>query len=497
MRINIFFKLMLISILSLAANAKELKIVGAWKISGMEPAQSGYIFARTQVAETLMTVDKTGKVIPSLAKSIKVSNDGLTWDITLKQGIKFHDGSKLNAALVVYNLNREVVLTKSVLRKIPLKSIEVKNGKVQINLNSQFSPLPAYLAHYSTIILSKNSFDKNGKVTNIIGTGAYKIKSIKVPSSIKLTKNNHWWNGQANIKDISYLAVPKDEARTLMIKSGESDIAYSILPISAKSLKNNPKLNTTVVAIPRTSMLKVNAASPYLSNTNLREAISLSINRKGIAKALLHNENLAATQMFPVGVNGWHNTSMKQLSYDINKAKALLEKEGWKVGKDGYRYKNGKKLEITLDTYASRSLNHIATAIKAQLKKSGIYLKVIIGDYTEIVNKHKDNTLELGLISRNFSLVPNPLGTLLSDYSKGGATWGAMNWDNPSMFKYLDELKKGGQLDIRDKITELLQNELPTIPVVYSELIVVSNKKLKNFYVDPYELNYFLSEIKW
>ncbi|QKJ23164.1 ABC transporter substrate-binding protein [Poseidonibacter lekithochrous] len=497
MRVNIFFKFIFLTALALTINAKELKIVGAWKITGMEPAQSGYIFSRTQVAETLMTVDKTGKVIPSLAKKIEVSKDGLTWDITLREKVKFHDGSSLNANIVVSNLNREVVLTKSVLRKVPLKSIEAIDNKVQIKLNSQFSPLPAYLAHYSTIILSKNSFDTNGKTTKIIGTGAYKIKSISVPSSVKLTKNENWWNGEANIKDISYLAVPKGESRTLMVKSGEANIAYNIMPISAKTLKRNPNLNTTVVAIPRTSMLKVNAASPYLNNKNLREAISLSINRKGIAKALLHNETLAATQMFPSGVNGWHNTSIKQLTYDIEKAKALLEKEGWKVGKDGYRYKNGKKLEITLDTYASRSLNHIATAIKAQLKKSGIYLKVIIGDYTEIVNKHKDNTLELGLISRNFSLVPNPLGTLLSDYSKGGATWGAMNWDNPSMFKYLDELKKGGQLDIRDKITELLQNELPTIPVVYSELIVVSNKKLKNFYVDPYELNYFLSEIKW
>jgi len=488
---------MLVSILAFAVNAKELKVVGAWKIKGMEPAQSGYIFSRTEVAETLMTVDKTGKVIPSLAKRIQVSKDGLTWNITLKKGIKFHDGSPLDANTVVYNLNREVVLTKSVLRKVPLQSLIVKDGKVQIKLKSQFSPLPAYLAHYSTIILSKSSFDTNGKVTKVIGTGAYKIKSISLPSQIKLTKNENWWNGQANIRDISYLAVPKDESRTLMIKSGEADIAYSILPISAKSLKHNTKLTTTVVAIPRTTMLKINAASPYLNKVNLREAISLSIDRKGIAKALLNNETLAATQMFPSGVNGWHNTSMKQLSYDIKKAKTLLEKEGWKVGKDNYRYKDGKKLEITLDTYASRSLNHIATGIKAQLKKSGIYLKVIIGDYTEIVNKHKDNTLELGLISRNFSLVPNPLGTLLTDYSKGGATWGAMNWDNPTMFKYLEELKKGEDSKIRNNITELLQNELPTIPVVYSELIVVSNKKLKNLYVDPYELNYFLSDIKW
>lgn len=182
----------------------------------------------------------------------------------------------------------------------------------------------------------------------------------------------------------------------------------------------------------------------------------------------------------------------------LKKANELLENAGWKKQKDGFRYKDGQKFEITLDTYNDRpELPIMATAIQAQLKKIGIDLKLLIGNYTEIIRKHKDNTLHLGLISRNFALVPNPLGTLIQDYDKGGANWGAMNWNNEIMFSYLDELKSTDNQELQYKVTELLQNELPSIPLAWTEKTVVSNKRVQNVKIDPLEINFFLSEMKW
>ena len=496
---NLFFRsILIISMLFLFANAKELKIIGPLEISGMEPTQSGYMFSRTQVAETLTTVNKKGELIPFLAEKWEVAKEGLFWTFYIKKGIKFHDGTDLDAKVVAFNLNRLHSLNKSVLRDLPIKSIKAKGNKIEIVLNSQFSALPAYFAHYATIILSKNSFNEKNKVIKIIASGAYKVKSITPPLRIKLTRNDNWWKGKANIKNISYLAVPKGETRSLMIKSEEADIAYSMLPISLKSLKRDPNLNTTIVTIPRTRMLKVNSGSEFFNTVNLRKAISLAINREGIAKAILDNKSLAATQIFPKWMKDWHNLNLKPLTTDIKQSKVLLENAGWKLEKDGFRYKNGKKFEITLNTYPNwPDLPIIATAIQSQLKEVGIDLKVLIGSYTEIIRKHQDNSLHLGLITRNFSLVPNPLGTLLQDYSKGGANWGAMNWTNKTMFKYLDELKKAPNPKLLYKITEILQNELPSIPITWSQLAAISNKKVKNFKVDPFEINYFLSDIKW
>lgn len=495
---KILYRFMLISMLFLFANAKELKVIAPWEVTGVEPTQSGRIFQAMQVAENLVGVDEKGVLTPSLATSWSVSKDGLVWIFKLRDGVRFHDGTLLDASIVAYNLNRETVLKKSILKYLPLKSIKEKGKTIEVTLSSKFNSLPAYFAHYSTLILAKKSFDEKGRVTNIIATGAYSIDKITLPLKVKLIRNEKWWNGKANIKEASYLAVGKGETRALMIKSQEADIAYNMLPISVKSLKRNANLNVQFGAIPRVRMLKVNAGSEFLNTPELREAISLAINRKAIAKVILKNEKLSATQMFPESMSLWHNKDLQPLSYDVKKANELLKKAGWKKQDDGFRYKDGKKFEITLDTYNDRpELPVIATAVQAQLKKIGIDLKLLIGSYTEIIRKHKDNTLHLGLISRNFALVPNPLGTLIQDYGRGGANWGAMNWNNETMFNYLDELKLRDNQALQYKVTELLQKELPSIPLAWTEKTVVSNKRVENVKVDPLEINFFLSEMKW
>ena len=157
MRKSLFFKFILITTLFLFANAKELKVIGPWEISGIEPTQSGYIFSRMQVAETLVTVNDKGELIPSLARKWDVSDDGLVWTFDIRENVKFHDGSTLNADTVVSNLNRSAVLKKSVLSNLSLKNIEAKGNSIKITLDSRFSALPAYLAHYSTIILSNSN----------------------------------------------------------------------------------------------------------------------------------------------------------------------------------------------------------------------------------------------------------------------------------------------------------------------------------------------------
>ena len=492
-------KYILLAIISLTAlNAKELKVVGPWEITGLEPNQSGGIFSRTQIAETLVAVDEDGKLIPNLAKSWNVSKDGLVWTFELRKNITFHDNTPLDADIVAFNFNRETLLEKSVLRYLPITKIRPRKNTIEITLSSTFGALASYFAHSSTIILSKGSFNDKNRVDKIIGTGAYKITNITAPLKLKAIRFDGWWRGKAHIKNISYLAVGKGETRSLMMRSKEAHIAYSLPPSSLNVLKKDKTLNTTLTTIPRTTLLKVNVGSEFFSDQKVRQALSLSLDRFGMSKAILGNENLLATQIFPPFMKLWHNEKMDPLHYDIKMAKRLLEKAGWKLRDDGYRYKNNKKFTISIDTYPNRpELPLIATAIQDQLKSVGIELEVLIGNYSEVVRKHQDNTLHLALISRNFSLVPNPLGFLLQDYSKGGGDWGAMNWDNEDMFKYLEKLKAKDNEKLHYKIAQILQDDLPSIPIAWTELSVVSSKQVKNVKVDPFELSYFLSDIIW
>lgn len=483
------------------ANAEALKVAGPWEITGIEPAQTGYVFSRLQVAETLVTTDKEGALVPSLAEKWSVSDDGLIWAFTLRGNAVFHDGTSVTAETAVASLKRSLAGV-GVLSQAPIAEIAGEGDIVRITLSKPFSALPAYLVHFSTIVLAPSSFDAAGKVVQIVGSGPYKVKALTPPARLELAASGAWWGGKPGIEDVNYLAVGQGETRTLMAESGEADLVFSILPVSVDRLKQNSKLDVQIATIPRTRILKVNAASPFFDQIEERQAISAAIDRVGVTKVILRNPGLAATQLFPPAMKGWNVSGVEPLARDVEKAKALLAAAGWAPGSDGILEKDGTRFSVTMLTYASwPELPPIATALQAQFRQVGIEAKVSVANSSEIPARHKDGTLEMGLISRLYSIVPDPVGTLLQDYGKGGSDWGSMGWDNPEMQGIVEKLAATGDPNIRaplqTRAVEILQQELPSIPVTWSELAVVSSKRITGVTVDPFEVNYGLSSIRW
>lgn len=491
--------LFLLICIGISLSAKELKLIAPWEFSSIDPTRSGgYIFNRMEVSQTLVAIKENGELKPQLAKNWSVSKDGLEWKFKIRKNVYFHNKEKLTPKIIAYNFNTQESKTKSILKYLPIKEITYDKDNLIVKLNSPFNVVPEYFTHTSTTILAKESFSKNSKVIKIIGTGAYKIKKLTAPLKLELVRFDEYWGEKANIEKVQYLAVGKAETRALMLKAKEADIAYTILPTSLKSLQKYSNLNIKTVVVPRITMIKLNSGHEFLKDVKARKALSYLIDRKNIAKAILKDENLASSQIFPTSLATWHNKQVAPLSYNIKKAQELLSQLGWKKSKDGFLYKDGKKFSLTLHTYSNRpTLPLIATVIQDQFKKAGIELKVSIGNYTKIVQGHKDNTLELALISRNFSLVPTPLSVLLKDYDKNGGDWGAMNWDNPKMFSLLNLAKEKRDLQINKQITAILQDELPSIPVTWTPLTVVYNNSIENLQIDPFESNYNLSKVKW
>ncbi|QRM33206.1 ABC transporter substrate-binding protein [Microvirga sp. VF16] len=498
----LFLTLALAAPLSVSsASAKALKVAGPWEITGIEPAQTGYVFSRLQVAETLVTTDKQGALVPGLAEKWAVSDDGLTWTFKLRGNAAFHDGTAVTAEAVAASLKRALAGV-GVLAQAPIAEITSDGSDVRIRLTKPFSALPAYLVHFSTIILASSSFDAAGKVTQIVSTGPYKVKALTPPARLELQASGSWWGGKPGIDEVSYLAVGQGETRALMAESGEADLVFSMLPVSVDRLRANPKLDVRIATIPRTRILKVNAASPFFDQVEERQAVSAAIDRVGITKVILRNPDLTATQLFPPAMKGWNVATVRPLERNVAKAKELLAAAGWRPGSDGILEKDGKRFSVTMLTYASwPELPPIATALQAQLRQVGIEAKVSVGNSSEIPARHKDGTLEMGLISRLYSIVPDPVGTLLQDYGPGGSDWGSTGWDNKEMQGIVEKLAATSDPDARaplqTRAIEILQQELPSIPVTWSELAIVSSKRITGVEVDPLEVNYGLSAIRW
>lgn len=486
----------------MGAEARPLAMVGPWEIHSIDPASNGVFFTRLQVAETLVEVDGKGTLLPGLAQRWSVSDDRLQWRFALRPNAHFHDGSEVSSQQVAWAL-QQAWHKPGVLQSAPISSIKAGKGELIVTLDEPFAPLAAVLAHPSTQILARAAYDDKGQVTQVIGSGPYRIASLQQPQRIEVTRFDGWDGPKPAIEQVSYLTVGRAESRTLMAESGQADIAWGLDPVSIRRLQKAPRVEIASVTLPRTIQLKLNGADPRLSDPAVRRALSLATDRIGMATALLRDPEMAATQIFPPSLREWHQPGLTPLAYDAQAAQAAFAAAGWQKGSDGVLQKRGERFALTLRTFPDRpELPLLATALQAQWKAVGVDLKVAVGNSSEIPAGHQDGSLQLGLYARNYALVPDPLVTLMGDLASGGADWGVMNWQASELNNQLIELG-GGELSVDDAaairrdIANTLQRELPLLPLAWYRQSAAVSRELKGFTLDPQERSYYLTALSW
>jgi peptide/nickel transport system substrate-binding protein len=481
--------------------ANSIKIAAPFEIGGFDPVRSGFLFGRLEIAETLVTADDGGRPMPALAASWTVSDDGVLWRFTLRAGALFHDGSPVTATAVVDALNRTRGVAASVLANAPIAAIRAQGDDVvTVHTTRPFQSLLAFLSHSSGIILSPLSFEGNNAV-RAIGSGPYRATLVEAPLRIEAELWDGWAGPKPFFTRISYLAVPRGETRTIMAESGQADLVYVLPPESVERLRRSARIAVEVVPIARTRAIKFNAARSAFADVRTRQAFSLAIDREGIAKALLRSPRSQASQMFPPALADWHQPGLAPLAHDPVRARALLAEAGWRAGADDILTKDGQPFRVTLRTFSDRPEQPpMAAAIQAQVREVGIDLQVSIVNSGEIPAGHRDGTLDLALFARNFTLTPDPLGTLLQDFGPNGGDWGAMNWSNPELMTVLGRL--GSETDavtrsaLRRRASEILHTEMPVMPIAWFDHGVAVSRRLAGVTIDPFELSYRVSAMR-
>ncbi|WP_394153268.1 ABC transporter substrate-binding protein [Loktanella salsilacus] len=473
-----------------------LNVAAQFEIQGPEPSTSGYIFTRMGISETLVNADADGQLTPGLATGWSVSDDGLTWDFALREGVTFHDGTPMTADTVVNAL--EIARGKpGQLTDLPITRIAAGNGTVTLTLSEPLAALPAFLAEFRSQILAPSSYAADGTGTQIIGTGPYRITAMEPPLSLDATAFAEYWGDAPQITDVSYSGVSRVETRALMAESGDADFVFGLDPASVSRLSMLDQVEVLSVAIPRTLLLKVNAGHPALSEPEARRALSLGIDREGTATAVLRYPE-GADQLFPPSIAGWHNDDLEPLAYDPAQAQKILTGLGWETGGDGILTRNGERFALTLTTYPDRpELPLVAAVLEQQFRAIGVELTINTTNSSEIPAGHQDGSLDLGLIARNFSLIPDPIGTVLSDYV-GNGDWGAMNWQNEDFATLARGIARGEDDEgDRAKAAAILQDELPVIPVAWYQQTLAVSDRVEGATIDPFERSFGLQDMRW
>ncbi|MFV0243639.1 MAG: ABC transporter substrate-binding protein [Qingshengfaniella sp.] len=478
------------------ADTATLDVAAPFEIKAADPVLSGNIFQKMDVMETLVDSDANGHLLPSLSDRWSVSDDNLVWRFHVRPDVSFHDGSTLTAGAAANALNWS--LTKNgVLARAPVTAISPEGEDVVITLNEPFAALPAFLAEYRSGILAPAAYDDDGRVTALIGTGAFRVTELTPPMTLKAERFDAYWGGSAKLPAVNYVSATRAETRALMAESGDADLVLNLDPASTARLASVDSVTVESISIPRVLMLKLNLASPFFDTPEERRALSLAIDRAGLAQAILRYP-AAATQFFPPAMGAWHDDGLAPLDYDPEAAKAAFAEAGWTPGPDGILEQDGQRFEVELLTYPDRPELPLTAAVLQQLfHEVGVAVTINSTNSSEIPAKHAAGTLEMALFARNFALVPDPVGTLVQDFAPNG-DWGAMNWDNPDFAAAVHKLAGEGGTDAeRGALMATLQAELPVLPIAWYQQTAAVATNVKGIVIDPYERTYGLKSAEF
>ncbi len=292
---------------------------------------------------TLVKFGPDFNVLPDLAKSWQISADGKDVTFTLQQGVKFQDGTTLDADAVKYNFDRLIdTNTISTHRGIwtgQIASIEVKDSSnVVFHLKS---PSRAFLTFLADIlngggISSPTALKAKGKdyPASPVGTGPYMLETWKVDNSITMVPNKGYWEaGPPYLDKVTDVYAADETIRVAMLRTGELDIQDAISPFSAGQLKTTPNLIVSEYPSCRFSDVTMAAGRAPWDNKLLRQAVAYSIDRNALIQTI--EKGAARPGYSPLGDCFWYsNSAIKAYDYNVAKAKEALAQAGYPNGID-------------------------------------------------------------------------------------------------------------------------------------------------------------------
>ena len=326
--------------------------------------------------ETLLRANAQGDVYPWLAKSYDVAEDKKSITFILKRGIKFHDGSDLNAEVVKWNLDNMI---KAKLKRMWASVDIIDDYTVRVNLKGwkSNSLLDFTEGIAPPLIISKAAFDKNGLAwvrRNPVGTGPFKFVSFTPDVSFKVVKNpDYWVKGKPYLDAVEFKIVANPETQKMLMQAGEGDVCRTMLGKPAADyvkmgLEVTPREESVWVLVPDT----MNETSPW-SKKKVREAAAHAIEREAIAKSMGFGYWKAPYQIPPRASLAYDPNFPHGRKYDIKKAKQLLKEAG---------YPNGFETNIIGFPFADKK---ILLILQAQLGEIGIKVKLTYTDMSKWV----------------------------------------------------------------------------------------------------------------
>ena len=358
--------------------------------------------------------DGNSKIVPSLAESWDISDDGLEYTFHLRQGVKFHNGNDFTAEDVAYTFHRMLTVEGGVNTEFidqikgadellagetdTLEGVEVVDDyTIKVTLKEPFAGFLASISSPGVSIYDSEATEAAGDQFGMdpavtVGTGPFEFSSWSFNNQLVLTRNEDYWKGASGLPGVVIKIIPDTETQSMMFESGELDILD--LDYAADSVDRfTETYPDQIVQGTRVGIVyfTMNFNKEPFQDVRVRKAVQMSIDRQAILDALYGGRGQVEQGIFPHGLIGF-NPDQEEIKYDPEAAKALLAEAG---------YADGFDMEIAADSSASDTMTMALEIVSDQLAEVGI--RAEIKNYDESTWLETRKSGELGSFMSTWS----------------------------------------------------------------------------------------------
>jgi peptide/nickel transport system substrate-binding protein len=338
------------------------------------------------LCDKLFDIDEKLDIVPQLATGYEWSADRRALTIKLRKGVSFHDGEKLDAAAVKFNLERHKTMAGSNRRGelAPVAGVDVvDDSTVRLNLSAPFAPLLAQLADRAGMMVSPKAAQAEGDKfgSKPVCSGPFRFVERVAQDRIVLERYPNYWNkGEIHFDKIVYLPIVDATVRLANLKSGQLDFIERVGTSDIAALKTDSRFKISRITEIGYQGITINVGKSDLAQKNplgrdprVREAFELALDRDGIAQVAMDGEADVGNQ-WVAPTNAFYAKNMPVPKRDVAKAKALLQAAG--VSNPSF----------TLMTPTTSDAQKIAQVVQSMVKEAGFDVKIQSTEFATSLN---------------------------------------------------------------------------------------------------------------
>ena len=378
-------------------------------IVSIDPAEA-FEFSGTDLNnnlyDTLVELDpaKPGELVPGLAESWSVADDGVTYTFKIKSGITFSSGNAVTAQVAADSLKRVIKLDKTpafILTQFGLSKdnvdemITADGDTVTIKTDKPYAPSFIYncltagvanIVDMETVMANEVDGDMGNTwlKSNSAGTGAYVLKSFKPNEGYILEARQGHWRGDAAIKNVLMRHIPEGATQRLLLEKGDIDIGREMTPVDIAGVEGNADITVQNDVGGQIYYLAMNQKVADLANPKVLDAMRWAVDYTGMTDTILKGQWVPHQAFLPQGFLGALDDTPYKL--DLEKAKALLAESGVTL-----------PLNVSITVRNNPERMDIAQSIQNTFGQIGINVTLDVGDGKQVLEKYRARQHEITL----------------------------------------------------------------------------------------------------